>query len=85
MFRKIVEQIRKLGVKIAVLFISLYRYMISPFLGDNCRFYPSCSSYAREAIETFGILYGCWLTIKRIAKCHPWHSGGYDPIPKKDK
>ena len=52
-----------------------YQLAISPFLGPRCRFYPSCSQYAIEAIETHGSLHGSWLTMKRISRCHPWHEG----------
>ena len=58
-----------------------YQLVISPLLGPRCRFYPSCSHYAMEAIETHGSLRGVWLTIKRISRCHPWHEGGFDPVP----
>jgi putative membrane protein insertion efficiency factor len=58
-----------------------YQLAISPLLGPRCRFYPSCSHYAIEAIETHGALSGVWLTIKRISRCHPWHEGGFDPVP----
>jgi putative membrane protein insertion efficiency factor len=58
-----------------------YQLAISPFLGPRCRFYPSCSHYAIEAIETHGALRGSWLTMKRISRCHPWHEGGFDPVP----
>jgi len=58
-----------------------YQLVISPLLGPRCRFYPSCSHYAIEAIETHGTLRGVWLTIKRISRCHPWHEGGFDPVP----
>jgi putative membrane protein insertion efficiency factor len=58
-----------------------YQLAISPFLGPRCRFYPSCSHYAIEAIETHGALHGCWLAMKRISRCHPWHEGGFDPVP----
>lgn len=61
--------------------IRLYRYFVSPMLGPNCRFYPSCSCYAEEAIEHHGIVRGSYLTARRILRCHPWHSGGYDPVP----
>jgi putative membrane protein insertion efficiency factor len=58
-----------------------YQLAISPLLGPRCRFYPSCSHYAMEAIETHGAGRGVWLTIKRISRCHPWHEGGFDPVP----
>ena len=58
-----------------------YQLAISPLLGPRCRFYPSCSHYAIEAIETHGALRGVWLTIKLISRCHPWHKGGFDPVP----
>jgi putative membrane protein insertion efficiency factor len=58
-----------------------YQLAISPLLGPRCRFYPSCSHYAIEAIETHGTTRGVWLTVKRISRCHPWHEGGFDPVP----
>jgi putative membrane protein insertion efficiency factor len=58
-----------------------YQLAISPLLGPRCRFYPSCSQYAIEAIEAHGALRGMWLAIKRISRCHPWHEGGFDPVP----
>jgi len=63
--------------------IHLYRYTLSPLLGPRCRFYPSCSAYALEAIESHGALRGVWLAITRIGRCHPWHPGGYDPVPAR--
>jgi putative membrane protein insertion efficiency factor len=60
-----------------------YSYFISPFLGNNCRFYPSCSAYASEALDTHGFWRGARLTLARIAKCHPFHAGGCDPVPPK--
>ncbi len=63
--------------------ICLYQYCISPLLGARCRFAPSCSHYAREAIELHGVLKGLWLVVKRIVCCHPLHAGGYDPVPPK--
>ncbi len=63
--------------------IKAYQFLISPLLGDRCRFYPSCSRYAVEALERFGFFYGCYLAIRRVLKCHPWHPGGIDPVPDK--
>lgn len=60
-----------------------YQLGISPFLGQNCRFYPSCSEYAMQAVRTHGAGQGSWLTAKRLGKCHPWHPGGLDPVPEK--
>jgi len=62
-------------------FIQLYRWFVSPLLGPNCRYYPSCSCYAQESIERHGALRGSWLGARRILRCHPWHPGGYDPVP----
>jgi putative membrane protein insertion efficiency factor len=67
--------------RVLLAFISAYRLLLSPFLGANCRFYPTCSAYAAEAIETHGALRGAWLAVRRILKCHPWHPGGFDPVP----
>ncbi|WP_293267959.1 membrane protein insertion efficiency factor YidD [Neptunomonas sp.] len=61
--------------------IRIYQYAISPFLGSNCRFYPSCSHYMLEAIETHGLFKGLGLGCRRILKCHPWHEGGIDQVP----
>ena len=58
-----------------------YRYAISPLLGCNCRFYPTCSEYAVAAIHHHGAAKGIWLTCRRLLRCHPWHAGGYDPVP----
>jgi len=58
-----------------------YQYAIRPLMGANCRFFPSCSDYAREAVERYGAAKGAWLTTRRLARCHPYHPGGYDPCP----
>lgn len=58
-----------------------YQYAIRPLLGANCRFYPSCSDYAREAIDRHGAAKGCWLAMRRVVRCHPYHPGGCDPVP----
>ena len=61
--------------------ILAYRYALSPLLGPRCRFYPSCSAYALEAVDRHGALRGLWLAVRRLGRCHPWHPGGYDPVP----
>jgi putative membrane protein insertion efficiency factor len=66
---------------ILILLIQFYRICISPLLGARCRFQPTCSQYALTAIERFGVSKGGLLTVKRILCCHPWHMGGYDPVP----
>ena len=60
--------------------IRFYRRFISPLLPPSCRFYPTCSQYALEALKRYGTLKGCWLTLKRLSKCHPYHPGGFDPL-----
>lgn len=62
-------------------FIQAYRRLLSPLLPSTCRFHPSCSVYGAEALRTHGFWRGSWLTIRRIARCHPWHPGGLDPVP----
>lgn len=61
--------------------LRFYRLAISPFLGRNCRFHPSCSAYAIEAVERHGAVKGSWLGLRRVLRCHPWNPGGYDPVP----
>lgn len=58
-----------------------YRLAISPLLGSRCRFFPSCSEYAIESLGRYGALKGSWLALRRVLRCHPWHAGGYDPVP----
>ncbi|MDP8162899.1 membrane protein insertion efficiency factor YidD [Pasteurella skyensis] len=79
---------RKIGyfARFFILVIKFYRYFISPMLMPRCRFNPTCSQYGLDAIQTYGAVKGGWLTLKRIAKCHPLHQGGEDPVPlKSDK
>ena len=75
--------LRTLPAKIGILLITIYRYMISPVMANRCRYYPSCSGYALTAVRRFGLLGGCYLAIRRLLRCHPWHEGGYDPVPNK--
>lgn len=63
----------------------LYRMVISPWLGNNCRYQPSCSQYAMQALREHGAFRGTWLAAKRIGRCHPWGGSGYDPVPDKKK
>jgi putative membrane protein insertion efficiency factor len=67
--------------KLLVALIQAYRYTLSPMLGRNCRFFPSCSEYALDALRRHGALRGTWLAARRVARCHPWHPGGFDPVP----
>lgn len=75
------EKIGKVWAFTLIGVIRLYRLLLSPLLGPSCRFYPSCSAYAIEALQQKGVFYGSALILKRLMKCHPWHDGGYDPIP----
>ena len=63
--------------------IKFYQIGISPFIGDRCRYFPSCSTYAMEALDTHGAVFGSFLAVKRICRCHPWATGGYDPVPER--
>ncbi len=61
--------------------LKAYRLLISPLYGQVCRYHPSCSAYALEAVQLHGTLRGSWLAVRRLARCHPWAAGGYDPVP----
>lgn len=61
--------------------VTAYQYLLRPLLGANCRFYPSCSDYFREAVERHGAVRGSWLGTRRLLRCHPWHPGGVDLVP----
>jgi putative membrane protein insertion efficiency factor len=69
------------SMKLLLVLIRCYQYAISPMLGQNCRFFPSCSDYAVQAIERYGAYKGAYLGLKRIVRCHPWNPGGFDPVP----
>jgi uncharacterized protein len=66
---------------VLVALVRLYRYLLSPWWGRQCRFTPTCSEYALEALERHGACKGTWLAARRVACCHPWHAGGFDPVP----
>ena len=68
-----------------IFFIKIYQYIISPLLGNSCRFYPTCSNYMMTSIERFGVIKGFWMGFKRLSKCHPFHEGGCDPVPELSK
>ncbi len=71
--------------KLLICVIKAYRFLLSPWIGNHCRFYPTCSEYAIEAVQSYGVIQGIWLSIKRLMCCHPWHEGGVDLVPKKSK
>ena len=66
-------------------FIKIYKFLISPLLGNSCRYYPTCSEYSIEALRTYGLFKGILLSFKRILSCHPWSNGGFDPVRKGTK
>lgn len=68
-----------------ILAIKIYQLTLSPFLGRQCRYEPTCSVYAEEALRRFGVLRGGWLAVKRLGRCHPWGGTGYDPVPETDE
>ena len=72
---------RNLPRRIVVLFIRFYQVFISPLFPPTCRFTPTCSAYAVTSVERYGVFRGGWLAVRRIARCHPWNPGGYDPVP----
>lgn len=70
-------------IKPFIILVRIYQLVLSPWLGSNCRYQPTCSTYMIEALKEHGLLKGLWLGIRRIGRCHPWGSHGYDPVPKK--
>ena len=72
---------RPLARRIVVAILLTYRRWVSPVLGEHCRFVPSCSLYAAEAITAHGVFKGGWLALRRVGRCHPYHAGGFDPVP----
>jgi putative membrane protein insertion efficiency factor len=77
----VVRKLSRLPQRAARGAIRVYQLALSPYLGSACRFQPSCSSYALEAVERHGALRGLWLALRRIARCQPFHAGGFDPVP----
>lgn len=67
--------------KLLLILIRAYQIVLSPIIGQQCRFYPTCSCYAHTAISRYGAMRGSWMTIRRLSRCHPWHEGGMDPVP----
>ncbi len=67
--------------RVLIALIRGYRYLLSPWWGNHCRFTPTCSEYAMQAIDRHGAVGGCRLALRRILRCHPWHAGGFDPVP----
>ena len=83
MFQKILARVQWCITQFFLSLIWFYQKTISPFMGQRCRFYPSCSEYAKQSLKTHFILFALWLVSKRLLKCQPLHPGGYDPVPLK--
>lgn len=79
--REMIRKLEGLVRRAAVLAIGAYRKTLSPLLSSRCRFHPSCSCYAEEALERHGAAKGLWLAMRRVARCHPFNPGGFDPVP----
>ncbi len=76
-----ITTLKKIPSTLLIGLVYIYKYVISPVIGPRCRFYPTCSTYMIEAIETHGPIKGTWLGLKRLGRCHPYNEGGYDPVP----
>jgi putative membrane protein insertion efficiency factor len=81
----LVNKLSQLLCWLAIKLIHGYRLILSPWIGNQCRFYPSCSHYSEIAIKKYGLLIGAYLTLRRLLKCHPWHKGGIDLVPQYKK
>ena len=78
------KALQSISTSLLILLVRIYRWVISPLFPPVCRFQPTCSQYAIEAIARFGAVRGSWLAMRRVTRCHPWHPGGYDPVPTHD-
>lgn len=76
-----IKSMTSLMPRILIGLVKTYQKLLSPFFGQQCRFYPTCSDYSIEAIEKYGALLGCYYTLRRLLRCHPWCDGGHDPVP----
>lgn len=85
MYKSFIQTISQITQLIFTFLIKLYQYIVSPLFISHCRFYPSCSSYAKKAIEQLGIMKGIYLSVCRLLRCHPFHFGGIDLVPKKHR
>lgn len=85
MLKQLIINLHQYLVWVAIKFIHGYRYLLSPWIGNQCRFYPTCSHYSEEALLRYGFFIGTYLTLRRLIKCHPWHEGGLDPVPELKK
>ena len=81
MIRRWVQFVLSVPALITIGLVRLYQYTLSPLIGRQCRFHPTCSSYMIAAVEKYGAVRGGWRGLRRIARCHPWHPGGDDPVP----
>jgi uncharacterized protein len=79
----VLRRLVRLPAATVVLLLRVWQLLVSPVYGQTCRFYPSCSSYALEAVDRHGLLRGGWLALRRLGRCHPWNPGGVDPVPPK--
>jgi len=79
---RLAAELRRWPRAIAIAIVRAYQLVLRPWLGPRCRFHPSCSCYATEALAAHGVWHGGWLTLRRLSRCHPWHAGGFDPVPR---
>ena len=85
MLHNLINNLEKYFVKVLLFFINIYKVFISPYLGQNCRYHPTCSTYAKDALQIHGLRKGVALSLKRISKCHPFVGSGFDLVPGKDE